>query len=310
MDFELDWKFGFCNLEFMNIVGHQKITNFLNKSIEKGVVSHAYLFSGPEHLGKFGIALDFARKLTGSKAEIDPDLIIIKPETIKNSRGIIKEEEIKIEKIREIQKVLSTTACFGRHKVGIIDNADKLNKAAQNAMLKILEEPSENAVIILIARDISKILPTIKSRCIIKKFSLVPDENIRRMIPSEVKNRENMVFWSLGRPGLVKKFLENKDELEKKGQTEKALVDLLGSNVSEKMAFAEKASKDTPELIEILECWMVVLRKFLLAELAEDVSIPSEKILRIVEKIKESIESIRSTNSNARLVLENLLLEI
>jgi len=202
LDFEFDWKFGFCNLEFMNIVGHQKILNFLNKSLEKGSLSHAYIFSGPEHLGKFGVALDFAQKLSKSEAKINPDIIILEPEIVENSRGIMKEAEIKIEEIREFQKKLGTTEYFGRYKVGIIDNADKMNKSSQNAMLKILEEPSEKIIIILVVRDINKIIPTIKSRCAIKKFGLVSHEDMEKIIPSETKDRDEIIFWSLGRPGL------------------------------------------------------------------------------------------------------------
>ncbi len=64
----------------MHIIGHNKITNLLNRSIARGIVGQAYLFSGPEHLGKFTVALDFAQRLAGGNVKINPDLIIIRPE--------------------------------------------------------------------------------------------------------------------------------------------------------------------------------------------------------------------------------------
>lgn len=292
----------------MMVVGHQKILNFLNKSLEKGSLSHAYIFSGPESLGKFKIALDFAQKLTGDNLEINPDIIIIRPE-IKTNKGISREEDIKMEKIRELQHQLSMTSYAGKYKVAIIDRAEKMNKAAQNAILKTLEEPMDNIILILITGNFEKILPTITSRCVIKKFSLVSDDEIEKIIPSGFKLKKEAVFWSLGRPGLAKGFLENPKELEYRREAEKELVYLFSLNVSDKFILAEKMSKDIQASIEKLNWWIVLLRESLMGKNVLFAQNP-EKLLHITDKIEKSIDLMRDTNSNSRLILENLFLEI
>ena len=289
------------------IVGHHKIQKFLDKSIEKNAVAHAYIFSGPENLGKFSLALEFAKKLTGSNEEINPDIIIIKPD-IKENKGIFKEEEIKIEKIRDLQHQLSVTSYFGKCKVGIIDGADRMNKSSQNSLLKTLEEPADNIVLILIVRDLNRILPTIRSRCMQKRFSLVSEAELSKIFFQDSKNRDEIIFWSLGRPGLAMKFLENKTELLRRQEAEKELQKMISSNVSDKMIFAEKAGKNSPELLEKLSWWMVYFRENMLGG-KKDIDLPPSRMLKAIENIEKSIGTIRSTNSNARLVLENLLLD-
>jgi DNA polymerase III subunit delta' len=289
------------------IIGHHKIKLFLEKSFEKGALSHAYIFSGPEHLGKFSLAYEFAQKITGNNAEINPDIIVIKPE-IKENKGISKEGDIKIEDIRELQKKLYTTSHSGSYKVGIIELADKMNKSAQNSLLKTLEEPMDRVVIILIVRNLGKILPTIKSRCMTKNFSLVGVQEMDKLADGN-RNKKDMLFWSLGRPGTLKKMLENEEELIKRQEAKKELVNLISSNVSERMTFSEKNSKDTPALLEKLGWWIVYFRSVLM-ENSENISMSRAKIFNLIIQTEKSLEIMRDTNSNVRLVLENLLLEL
>jgi DNA polymerase III subunit delta' len=288
------------------IVGHQKIINFLDRSIEKKATAQAYIFLGPEHLGKFSIALDFAQKLVRSDLEINPDLTIIRPD-ISEKKGIVKEMDIKIEKIRELKHNLSITSSR-KYKVAIIDSADRMNKSAQNSLLKTLEEPAENVVAILIASDLGKLLPTIRSRCIVKRFCLVSESEIRNMLPDGLKNKEEIIFWSLGRPGLAMALMENKEELAKRQEAEKELSGLASSNVSDKIAMAEKMSKDAGALREKLNWWLVCLRENIVGK-KKFFAYPPNKLMLLAEKIEKSIGIIQETNSNARLVLENLFFE-
>jgi DNA polymerase III subunit delta' len=291
----------------MNIVGHQKIKYFLKKSLDKGVISHAYIFSGPEHLGKFGLAYEFAQKITGNDDVINPDIVVVKPE-IKENKGISREGEIKIENIKELQKKLNTTSHFGNYKVGIIDPADKMNKSAQNSLLKTLEEPMDRVVIILVVRDLGKILPTIKSRCMTKNFGLVGIQEMDELVGGN-EDKKDLIFWSLGRPGILKKMLEDKDELIKRQESKRELIGLMSSSVSERMNFSEKNSKDIPALLEKLGWWIVYFRNVFM-ENKENIPISRSKLFNLIVQTERSLETMRDTNSNARLVLENLLLEL
>ncbi|PIP27427.1 MAG: DNA polymerase III subunit delta', partial [Candidatus Moranbacteria bacterium CG23_combo_of_CG06-09_8_20_14_all_39_10] len=166
----------------MEIIGHQKIINLLDRAIAKDAVSHAYLFSGPESVGKFTVALDFAERLIGNIDSISSDLISIKPE-IEENKGVIKKLDIKIEAIRNLLHKLSLTSVGGRYKVVIIDDADRLNRTAQNALLKTLEEPNAKVVLILVCQDERKLLPTIISRCQKMRFGLVKEAEIEKIVP-------------------------------------------------------------------------------------------------------------------------------
>lgn len=290
----------------MDIIGHQKIIKYLDKSIEKDALAQAYLFSGPEHLGKFSVALEFARKITGGENQkINPDIIIIAPE-IEEKKGIKKEKDIKVEKIREIEKELGLSAYFGKYKVVIIDSANRLTISAQNALLKTLEEPQKKCIIMLISHNQEKILPTIKSRCLIKKFSLVNELEIKAII-SDKKNQDKILFWSLNCPGLAMILQEEKGELEKRIESRKDLELILENNLSERFKFCENLSKDTDELVRELNFWSVMLRRNMLEK--KFLSLNSEKSLIIIEEIEKSLDLIRETNSNARIVLENLVLK-
>jgi DNA polymerase III subunit delta' len=286
----------------MNIIGHQKIINLLNKAIAKGAVNQSYLFCGPEKVGKFTVAKEFAEKIISCSSEITPDLIIVRPET-EEKKGVIKKHDIKIEAIRDLQHQLSLTTNSAGYKVAIIDEAERLNKTAQNALLKTLEEANERVVLILVASDERKLLPTILSRCQKIKFGIVSDAKLSENIPGDTKDKKEIIFWSLGRPGLMLDFLNNAEIFSSRKEIETRVNKIFSQNVPEKFALAEEMSKDVVSATEELNLWTVVLRKNILE------NINSSKALKLLDMIEKSLALLRDTNSNARLVLENLLLQ-
>jgi DNA polymerase III subunit delta' len=307
----------------MNIIGHKKIINFLDKSIEKDKISHAYLFSGPKHLGKFTVALEFAKKITGGLDKrinphtknskeynfgvgVNPDIIIISPE-IEEKNGNVKKKDIKIEKIRDLEHELSLTAYFGKHRVAIIDGADYLTRASQNALLKTLEEPPKKVVIILITENSNKIIPTIKSRCVVKKFGLIKNSEIAGII-QEKKDEKKLNFWSLSRPGLAINFQKEGEEIEKREKAEKDLGKMLEINLSEKLSFCEELSKNNSEMINELNFWIVLLRENILGK-NNFFQLSQKRSLDIILEIEKSLKILNETNSNPKLVMENLVLE-
>jgi len=158
----------------MNFVGNKKTFDFLNKSLEKETVNHAYLFSGPEQVGKFTLAKMFGRAIILSLKQIefvdaiDPtaslDLLVLEPE-VEEKKGITKRKAIPTEKIRDVQQELSLYPYHGKKKVLVINDAHMLTTGAQNALLKTLEEPASTSMIILVTHEQGRLLPTIVSRC-------------------------------------------------------------------------------------------------------------------------------------------------
>lgn len=290
----------------MDIIGHQKILELLNKSIVRGTIAQAYLFSGPEHLGKFTVALDFAQRLSGSSLEINPDLIVIRPE-IEEKKGIVRKLDIKVEKVRDLEHQLGLTATGGKYKVAVIDDADRLNITAQNALLKTLEEPNEKVILILVAKDERKLLPTILSRCQKIKFGPVSQAELEKRIEEGEKEKAAILFWSLGRPGLMLEFLRDREELIFRENSLKELQQIFERRAEEKLALAESLSKDTRLAAKKLNLWLVILRENFLGRKAGAVG--QVQAFRLAGEISRSLESLRDTNASARLTLENLLLQ-
>lgn len=139
---------------------HQKQRELLKRAVESGRVPQAMIFAGGDAEGQKGVALELVRHLNNG-LELHRDLILISPEA----------KEIQIEQIRNLAKELSFTAQFAGFKAVIIDQAHTLNQLAQNCFLKTLEEPPGRVFFILITAYPQMLLPTIRSRCCLLKFS-------------------------------------------------------------------------------------------------------------------------------------------
>lgn len=283
----------------MKFVGNKKALSFLQKSIEKGHVGHAYIFSGPEHLGKFLLAKMFAQalildgKLEENNIEIKQDalfdMVIVEPEVTEKNH-VTKQRDITIETVRVLQKTLSLFPYHGRKKVLIINDAHRLNTSSQNALLKTLEEPNDTCIMILVTHEANKLLPTIQSRCATLNFALV-SESLEAV---------------MGRPGLAKIYAENPEEKNIFEQGEILLRKLPRLSIGERMKEAEALSKDVVKTLKILMVWVWLLRD----EVKEAEITSKKKAYFSIDKIEESINLLKSTNANARLALESLFLEI
>ena len=294
----------------MNIIGHKRIINLLDRSVEKRIFSQAYIFSGPESVGKLLVAKNFAKKLIGGDTEsgVNPDLIVISPE-IKEKKGVAKESVITIKEVRKLKKELSLSAYYGKNKVLIVNDAHKLNISAQNAFLKTIEEPFESSVIILITHKEEKLLPTIKSRCQKIKFGLVSLEEMTRGIEKMGEKIENnLIIFSMGKPGEVIEMSESPEKLESRKEDFLELKKLFSSSVKERIDLAEKYSRNEPEATARIEFWIWMLRIQAYKKIKEKKEV--KRIFEAIESLTEGVEIIKDTNANSRLVLENLIINL
>lgn len=300
------WKFVIL---FMLFIGNSKTVNFLKNNLEKGKLNHAYIFSGPEHVGKFTLAKMFslhAIENTPLSLKIDDfgkeamfDLIVLAPEIVEK-KNVSKKRDISVESVREIKKSLSLFPYHGKYKILIIDDAHKMNAAAQNALLKILEEPNPTTIIILVTPEVDKILPTIKSRCQTVNFSLISESELLKHFP------QNIVDVSVGRPGLSEIISQNDEELAFRLEAVEDLNKIISGSINEKFILAEELSKDINRTSEKLNCWLWEMRKKALS--AEDSE--RKNIYAGMGKIQKSLETLKNTNANGRLVLETLFLDL
>jgi len=296
----------------MKIIGHEKIIKLLDRSIDKENVAQAYIFSGPVGVGKYTVALGFAEKLLDSSGiqsqagVIRPDLLIVQPE-IEEKKGVIRVGDIKIEAVRNFQHQAGLSTAGGKYKVAIFDDADRLTKEAQNALLKNLEEPDKNLVVVLVVQNEKKILATILSRCQKIKFGTVAAAKMEKNIPLGTKNKEKILFWSLGRPGFMRELLKDKREMDFRKDALEELRGLFKKNFSDRFSLAARLSADVNIATKKLNLWLVIFRQVLLGRDGL-VKISQSQSLKLIEKIDESLRLIMNTNANIKLVLENLFL--
>lgn len=178
-------------MPFNNIMGQTTAKQMLQNALRSGTLGHAYLFSGPAGSGQMKTAVTLAQAIFCTESRDDacgeclecrkvehgnhPDLKIVSPEG----------NSIKIDQIRELQRVFSYRAEGGNPKVYIIDEADKMTVQAANSLLKFLEEPPVPAVAILIADNVNALLPTIISRTQRIPFSRLSPEMMLQVLSDE-----------------------------------------------------------------------------------------------------------------------------
>src|SRR6056297_3730902 len=160
-------------MSFNNIPGQTKTKRILKDSIKKNRISHAYLFTGNNGLGKSEMAGEFAQAIFCENNIADGCGECLSCKKIEHGNHpdfhkIMVEEDHKnilIDQIRDLQKEISYKPYESDHKVYIIDQAERMTIQAQNSLLKTLEEPPEYAIIILTNENKNELIPTIVSRC-------------------------------------------------------------------------------------------------------------------------------------------------
>lgn len=286
------------------IIGHDNARKRLNREIAAGSVSGAYAFSGPEGVGKFSLALEFAGRLNGSGA-IDQDVRVIRPSR-EESKGIVKTGRIGVGEIRELQDHLALSAAGSRFRIGIIDGAESLTKAAQNALLKTLEEPRSRSLAILVTSRPERLLPTIVSRCHMVRFGLLSEPEILAALKENGFDRADLAEMAMGRPGWAVRMANDEEFLAAMKGSARDLDSVSGSDLNAGFDLAERMAKDKEGAVRELSIWMALLRESLLGRSAGKTD--PLRAMKAIESISQASSSLSDTNANARLVLENLFL--
>ena len=278
---------------FEDIVGHKKQKDILSKIIETGNISHSYLFFGNSGIGKLKLAYEFAKKiLDTNNLSNNPDFKIISK--------IADKKDILVEQIRkELIDDLYIVPVAGDRKVYIIDNAELLNIAAQNTLLKTLEEPPRYITIILVSSNISSFLSTILSRVTQIPFEGITSEELKSYIYKKynIIFNDNIVEFLNGSIGKAEDVINNK-LLEKFEMVDELYSLLKECNTVKVLKYSTNINFSNDDLLDYLEYILFINHQYNCVKIVENAKnrlkfngnydiIIDSMLLRLIDSIKE-----------------------
>lgn len=224
-------------LKLEEVVGQEQVTKALAAALEKGKISHAYLFIGPRGCGKTSVARILAHAVNGFEYKLEDDYVDIIEIDGASNRGI--------DNIRELREKVLIAPTKGKYKVYIIDEVHMLTREAFNALLKTLEEPPEHAIFIMATTDAYKVPVTITSRAQAYTFRLADKKTMFEFLRG-VCVQEKIKIDDAALEIIVKKgggsfrdslsLLDQVSTLSEQNITKELLVSAMGLPEDEKIA--------------------------------------------------------------------------
>ncbi|WP_019530298.1 DNA polymerase III subunit delta' [Dasania marina] len=292
---------------------------------QKRRLPHAVLFAGPEGVGKLRFAKALAYSLLCQQATFGtacgackschlnesshPDLKLIVPED--------GARQIKVDQVRGVVDFISHTSHAGGYKITIIAPAEAMNINAANAILKNLEEPTDNSLLILVSDAPGTLMPTIRSRCQQVYFPVPQPEQVLPWLTSATANQElaqQLLAEAGGKPIMALEYL-NSGALQKFQEMERQFLETLNQRM-QPLTLADKW-KDH-ELMDILHWLQQKLAQLIRAEqaqaaLAESwqpwLATPAVSLFALLDEVQLLAAKVqRGANPNRQLVVEDLLL--
>jgi DNA polymerase-3 subunit delta' len=361
------------------MLGHEWAVNLLKSHIASDSVRHAYLFTGPDSVGKRTLALRFAQALnceappspgefcgecraciTISEQKY-PDLHVVEvgqlDETVADdrvsNRASVRQEQpigeggesqevrhissmVRVKQIRLLQRQLALSPFEGRWRVALLLRFWEASESAANALLKTLEEPAPQVVMLLTARSTESLLPTIVSRCEVVPLRAIAQSELEKGLISLGESRERahlLAGLAAGRPGFAFQLQGNPEWMEQRRALHEDLFSLLKKNRVERFNYAtrfrQKRNESTKEAraraVQTLEIWLSLWRDIMISALGAEASVQNEDrrtdIERIASKFRaeQVVSAVQSTErtlrtlhqyANVQLAMENHLLDL
>lgn len=211
---------------FSDIAGHEGAKQILRFAVQRP--HHAYLITGGAGLGAHSLAERFVRALAGASVDqvlvAHPDIAVLAREEGEGAKS-----QISVEAVREVRARVSCRPVMSARVVAYIPEADRLNEAGANALLKCLEEPPADAVFVLVARDEARLPATIRSRVVALNLAPVASKDVDHWLSARGVHdqRAEAVRIAAGHPGRALRWLQDADErvrIAEAGRTTDALL--------------------------------------------------------------------------------------
>jgi len=323
------------------LIGHGSIAAFFDRVIAADRLVHAYLFIGPEQVGKSALARVLAGKVLGSAVPLErhPDFLTV--ERGRDAKSGKLHADIVLDQIHSLRGWLSRGAFMaGREadgatgwKVVVLDGAQYLNKESANALLKSLEEPKDKTLIILLTETADGVFPTIRSRCQIVSFGRVRAEVIARALSAvgvDQRRAELLARLSGGCPGRALEYLRDDGAYKEMLARREVLMGLIEAGISERWSALERSlpaklpfNETVAQSRKLLDLLSELLRDGLLLACGRGGSLTHDDLrgrlepwaarvgrARIAAALQElnDARKLLDENVNPRAVMENLAL--
>lgn len=327
-----------------DLIGHEWAVALLRRHLSQDRTRQAYLISGPDGVGKRTLAIGLASALSCLNPPAPgescgdcracrliaegtyPDLHQVEADSI---GGVLK-----VEQIRELQRRLALAPFEGRWRIALMLRFHEANASAANALLKTLEEPASQVVLIVTARAPEGLLPTIVSRCEMISLRTVPTVEISEGLKArgiEPDRAALAAALSGGRPGRAIQIARDDRALMRRVQLGDDLRSLLRASLIERFRYVEKlsqrgeAGERRERGLEVLDTWLALWRHVMHRsfgadrasgsaeqdEVVEQIagSLKPDQVVSAVEAMQRTLEGI-SRNANLRLAFEALMLDL
>ncbi len=327
--------------------GHDKAVGIVRRGLAQGRLSHAYLIAGPGHVGKMTLAIDLTMALCCTEEQrpcgacaqcsrvarglhADVRVVGIDGGGKENGRSRVL---IGIDQVRQIQREASLTPFEGSHRVIIFDGAERLSEEAANSLLKFLEEPPDQVVLLLLTSDAGAVPPTVVSRCQLLELRPVPAHVIARELTDryglDSARADEIARLSGGRPGWALRAAEDEEVLAGLSSRLDVIQDVVGGSLERRFAYAAGLAsafdRDRDSAREELELWTAWWRSVLLVKEGVPEFVPHPSRLDSLEQVAASLTGAQAAhaveaigdaarhlerNVSPRLALEGLMLAL
>lgn len=324
------------------VIGHQPVQKYLQTVIRNQRLHHAYLFYGPEGLGKSLVAEYFIQSLYCSDQQskpcgqctycrqitngVHPDVIYLDK--------LADKKNITIEQVRQVRQQIQRSSFANSYKVVLIKQAHTLSLAASNSLLKILEEPTGQTIFILITSTLDYLPSTILSRAQLIKFSPLSVKELEQAIIAKGFNKKQahlLARLSHGLPGKILPLLSSPAELNNYQQQFKDILKIISADLNQRFKAIEKISAQLNaeasklKTKEFLNLFFIVVRDLFLIKnncydkiscghLEGDLLRTAEQYnltqLADILSSTQQVYNLVDQNINLRLALESLMLKL
>lgn len=323
---------------FTEIVGHEQIKEHMQAAIRDKKPFHAYLFQGEEGVGKEALARTFAAGLQCQSESADKpckECVSCRQMESGNQPDVIwvtrEKASLGVDEIREqLCNTMDIKPFSSPYKIYLVPEAEKMTEAAQNALLKTIEEPPEYGIVILMTSNISALLPTIQSRCLTMEFRPLSTAVVESYVKEhcqvpDYQARASAAF-AQGNLGKAMRYAKSEDFIERKDHIISLLRHVEQMDLYEMLAVIKDLGTRKDEVRDYIDLMVLWYRDVLLFKATKDINqllfqdeasyISREASHRSYEKIEEILQAFEKAkvrlraNVNFDITMELMLLTL